>query len=300
MSLLRQIQDAAIDSSTPISDLLRRCAILANRLGNAEFKQWVDFELNGYPPSAALPDYRILPAPAIGDFEGAYGSWLRNIGIPPSSLPNEYRQYAERVLLRQPISFCAAMAQTDPSGSVNAPWPADLLVIVGRKIVSDMQLMGASQPISHASLVGIVDIVRNRVLEFAMQIEGVSPQAGEIDASPVVSPERVGQLYQTIIVGNVSNLAHGSPGAVQTSIVIQPGDLAALQRYLADLGVGGDDIKELETTLAAEKDAQGLGPKTTGWLAKLASKGVGVAGKVGGGVATGLINKAILQYLGIG
>ena len=226
MSLLRQIQDAAVDSSTPITDLLRRCAILANRLGNAEFKHWVDSELNGYPASATLPDYRIIPSQAHGNFAGAFGSGLNNFVIPPSSLSKEYRRYAERVMLHQPISFCAAMAQTDLSGSVNAPWPGDLLLIVGREIVPDMQLVGANQPISRASLLGIVDIVRNRVLEFAIQIEGVSAHAGEIHASPAVSPEKVAQLYQTIVVGNVSNVASGSLARCRP---VSPSQLATSQ-----------------------------------------------------------------------
>lgn len=32
-----------------VSDLLRKCKILAYRLGNDDFKSWVENELNGYP-----------------------------------------------------------------------------------------------------------------------------------------------------------------------------------------------------------------------------------------------------------
>lgn len=38
MSLLREIQDAAISTDSPIGDLLRRCKVLAARLGSAEFR----------------------------------------------------------------------------------------------------------------------------------------------------------------------------------------------------------------------------------------------------------------------
>ena len=41
MSLLRDIQAVAIDSTVPLTTLLRKCKVLAARLSNAEFKQWV-------------------------------------------------------------------------------------------------------------------------------------------------------------------------------------------------------------------------------------------------------------------
>ena len=41
MSLLRDIQAVAIDSTVPLTTLLRKCKVLVARLGNAEFKQWV-------------------------------------------------------------------------------------------------------------------------------------------------------------------------------------------------------------------------------------------------------------------
>jgi len=41
MSLLREITDAAVDTSVEISTLLRKCKVLAARLGNKEFDSWV-------------------------------------------------------------------------------------------------------------------------------------------------------------------------------------------------------------------------------------------------------------------
>lgn len=48
MSLLREIQDAAISSDVELAVLLRKCKVLAARLGSNEFKSWVESELSGY------------------------------------------------------------------------------------------------------------------------------------------------------------------------------------------------------------------------------------------------------------
>ncbi len=55
MSLLRDIQNAAVDKNTDVSTLLRQCKILSARLGNDVFKRWVDSELNGYETKDELP-----------------------------------------------------------------------------------------------------------------------------------------------------------------------------------------------------------------------------------------------------
>jgi hypothetical protein len=60
MSLLREIQEAAIDAKLPLATLLRKCKVLGARLGNGEFKEWVENELNGYTSTDDLPEYRVL------------------------------------------------------------------------------------------------------------------------------------------------------------------------------------------------------------------------------------------------
>jgi hypothetical protein len=49
VTLLRDIQAAATESSVPVGVLLRKCKVLAARLGDERFAEWVELELNGYP-----------------------------------------------------------------------------------------------------------------------------------------------------------------------------------------------------------------------------------------------------------
>lgn len=63
MGLLADIEAAATDSTVSISDLLRKCKVLAARLKHREFADWVNAELNGYNPSQ-LPPYRCVRLPS--------------------------------------------------------------------------------------------------------------------------------------------------------------------------------------------------------------------------------------------
>jgi len=69
------IPKSAIDSNMDVTTLLRKCKILAVRLGSKEFDQWVDHELNGYGGSEELPEYRISNYRLVREqFAGPFGS----------------------------------------------------------------------------------------------------------------------------------------------------------------------------------------------------------------------------------
>lgn len=78
MSLLRDIQNSAIDPEVDVSTLLRKCKVLSVRLANQEFSNWVDQELSGYKDVSLLPDYRIRNVESKGHFSGPFGSGLRD------------------------------------------------------------------------------------------------------------------------------------------------------------------------------------------------------------------------------
>lgn len=62
LPLILQIQQAAIDSTSSGTDVLRKTKVACTKLDLAEFGSWVDLELNGYAdaPADALPNYRKL------------------------------------------------------------------------------------------------------------------------------------------------------------------------------------------------------------------------------------------------
>lgn len=127
MTLLREIQDAAVSNSSPITELLRRCKILAARLGSAEFGAWVDNELNGYNDRNALPEYRRGEVESFGTLVGYAGSQATNLPIPPSTVAKEYRDKVTKTEMMLPISHYEDLLVKKESGTFQAPWPGDLI-----------------------------------------------------------------------------------------------------------------------------------------------------------------------------
>ena len=200
MSLLRQIQDAAVDSSVELPTLLRKCKILAFRLGNEDFKRWIDNELSGYDEKDDLPEYRILNVNSKGHFSGAFGSGLKNADIPLLCVPEDFRESLGHSYLMQPIAAIASLVSSQSSGTIQEAWNPDWVAHFGRNIYERMVCMQAWKVIPASALVAALDTVRTRVLNFVLEIEAQNPAAGEamIDEKPV-PPEKVQQIFNTYI-----------------------------------------------------------------------------------------------------
>jgi hypothetical protein len=209
MSLLRDIQQAAIDEHSQVATLLRKCKVLASRLGSQEFGEWIDNELNGYKNLDELPAYRILRVGSYGDFVGYGGSKGKNLPIPPMTLPEEIREYIQTSKLKMAVSALANLAESEDYSKES--WPPDVVSIVGSKIYRDMNCLSAWKVLPRPALIAVLDTVRTRVLNFALQIERENPEAGEapINSKPIPE-EKVSQVFNTYITGTVQNLATGS------------------------------------------------------------------------------------------
>lgn len=254
MSLLRQIQDAAIDSSVDLPTLLRKCTVLAARLGSDDFKQWIEYELSGYPNKESLPDYRVLVVHSKGHFAGAFGSGLRNGDIPLSCLPEKLREMLGHSYLMQPVAALEALIKDNAKGVLQEAWNPDIVAHCGGKIYQDMNCLAAWKVIPSGGIVAAVDAVRTRVLNFVLQIEAQNPQAGE--AQPNSSPvpmETVSQIFNTYITGNVQNLAPGSSNVGQTATYIEKQDnelFGKLLDVIKSASAEVEDIKSLSTAVA--------------------------------------------------
>ena len=216
MSLLREIQDAAIDSKTDLASLLRKCKVLATRLGSEEFKSWVDSELSGYKNVEDLPEYRVLQVTSKGHFFSASGLSMDNADIPMSCFPKKFHETMSRFNMMESVASIEALVSKLDGRAAQESWNPDFVVSVGKKIYQDMNCIHAWKVIPITALVGALDEIRNRILNFVLEIEVQDPDAGEapLNSSPV-PPEKVKQTFNTYITGSVQNIATGSHGFEQ-------------------------------------------------------------------------------------
>jgi hypothetical protein len=301
MSLLRDIQSAAIDGTSDLETLLRKCRVLAARLKQEEFKNWVQWELDGYPAGVELPDYRKFHCQCFGHFSGGFGSGLRNAPIPESCIPKDLRDNLTHVRMHDGVAALKDIADGCKDGALRSQWPADANPLFGHQIYEHMVLGQGWMLVPKSALVGILSTVRNRILNFALEIEASNPSAGE--ATPESTPvpkETVSQIFHTHIYGSVGNVASGQ-GITQTATVnIQQGDFCSLAAFLRKQRVDDDDVRDLQAAVESEPTPSNnnFGKKVSTWIGKMVQKSAEGSWKVTTTVASNVLTSAIKAYYG--
>ncbi len=295
MSLLDDIQVAATDPSHSLSDLLRKSQILAFRLRHEPFREWVAHELNGYPDDAGLPDYRgSLRGEIKADLAGMFGRAAKNVAVPLTNIPEEVRDRAVQFKFYQGVAMLESLigdARRTGETRVMSPFSAELAALT--PVWQDYQTISMWLEVPIASVVGILDQVRSRALEFVLEIETENPEAGATATKdPPVPLARADAIFNTVIYGGQVALG---PGA---TVSVTPGDLGSLMAYLDAQGVAKEDRAELEAALKADKNR--LGQRVKGWLGEMAVKTASFGGGVAENAAGGLIAAAVIRFLGVG
>ena len=305
MSLLNEIQADVTEANADIAAVLRKCKVLAVRLGSKDFQSWVDYELNGYPSENETPDYRIIKhIPSYGNSVGIGWSQLNYQPIPSTAIPEEYREAIANLYLTEPISYYSSLvAQFSSEPTIHWGWSPDLIAYLRGKILSGFQLTGAWQAISTSSVVALLDTVKNRVLNFVLEIEAVAPNAGEPSQGEKPIPEEhVQQVFNTVIWGGSAQIAAGNQTIkYDTDIKIIQNDFDSLRRFLSSLEVGEDNIRELGEAIQEDGKYQketGFGNKVQTWLEKMSCKAADGSWKIAISVAANLLTRALMQYYG--
>jgi hypothetical protein len=201
--------------------------------------------------------------------------------------------------MREGVSALVDLAKNCETGQMQLNWPADVYHLFGDKIYQDMQLMQAWMAIPKSVVIGILSTVRNRVLNFALEIEATNPDAGE--ATPNERPipeERVSQIFNNYIFGSVGSVASGHGISQTTQQNVNAGDFASLASFLRDIGFDEQDVSELQEAVTAESTAteKGFGPKVAGWLGRAVCKVAQGGMKISMSVASNVLAEALKNY----
>jgi hypothetical protein len=303
MSLIHDIQAAAISQDIDIPTLLRMCKLLAAHITHQQFAEWVDHELNGYPNITELPDYRVVKVDSYGTFSSSFAQANR-LQIPVSVLPEEFQKCYRYAYMGSSISAYTPLISGDKTGSIREPWPIALAVRYASKLTPDMQCVEAWKEIPIGAIMRLLDSVKTCVLGFAIDLEREAPDAGElyIDSKQTLSSDKMTQIFNTNITGNVGNLANAGTCFSQSATQIEQGDWQSLQSRLQEFGLSITDFKELKQDLdrvLATNDQEEKSKVVKSWSARLADKAYSGAASIGFQVAAAGVAKAIAIYLGL-
>jgi hypothetical protein len=295
-TLLRDIQSSALSVDTSVEVLLRQCVVLAARLNHNPLREWANLELTGYPGDVPLPPYRPkINTTVLGNLAGYFQSQLRNAGLAASAVPDdELRDALFTFEVRMGVPEMEALLESGGQ-TFTYPWPTDVVVLLQGAFYDDMNLMQAWKVLPATIFRSTLSGIRDRVLQFALDIEAENPEAGEAAPGEIPIPqEQVSQIFNQHFYGSIGAVATAGRDVAGVQGTV---NMTALTAALDSLGiekVASDALVEAVRADQAENGA--VGSRTREWLDRLSTGAIGLGSGVSAGVATDLIAK----LLGIG
>ena len=307
MTILDQLIDGLTEDSISTSNALRKFLVVGSRLQSEPIKAWVNGELNGYgkTPLEQYPSYRgPLSTPVQVLFAGPFQSW-QNYYLAEHEVPDEgeFRKAFFYIYLNQ--SLAALEEMTRAEDSLGTPWPTNAVMQLRRwsseqraPHMEMYEVHSAKQLVSKPLLHGVIDAVRNKALQLALDLQADVPDAGQSGGPTVQNKEverKVSFHFETHIHGGTNTVGMGEN--VTQNVAIKQGDSEALMLALEKLGLAQQDRQSLGEAL--QKDGNKPGHAVKDFLSKL---GVGLI-KIGGEVATqpaiAAVKTAITAFTGV-
>ncbi|MGE0117812.1 MAG: hypothetical protein AB7S71_00645 [Dongiaceae bacterium] len=211
-SLVEQLQADAINPSVRVGDLLRKAKIVASKLDLPEFESWVDTELNGYPQEQPVPSYRHVYGVVIclNPFRG----WQPvNFGEKAANISKQLSENSNY----QPVSEIEDLVVRDGgSGEFHIPFGTE----IAARLCQAMKI-GVTQValrVDRSGLVGILEAVRNAVLQWSLKLEktGIVGQGLSFSESERQRAHEPSVVYQ---IGRIENFS-GNIGAVSSEATV--------------------------------------------------------------------------------
>ncbi|HVZ93415.1 MAG TPA: hypothetical protein VG797_02790 [Phycisphaerales bacterium] len=300
IELLRKIQQAAVESSSDLGQIIRMCKVLAARLNSKPLDNWLLWESEGYPRDVDVPDYRILDLQITGHFSGGFGRELRNAPIPIACLPEQSQKALQKFHCRQSISSVQRLSEQSEGKPLTVPL-GDLSLALGQNVYQGMNCIHAWGAISSTELEEISNAVRNKLLDFsiALEKEGAIPIEGEKGAARPA--DQVSQIFNTTVYGGTLGVVGGAHAST-LSFQISQNSFEELIKFLHTQGLTPKDTHELKKAIESDSrpiSSSQFGPKVASWIAGMTKKAATGAWDVGVGAAANILSAALSKYYGI-
>lgn len=158
-----------------------------------------------------------------GTFAGPFGSGLNNVSIPTYLVEKHAGEQWVKKAVRESIAGVEELLRMTAEKGYLGIDASNLILLLQGKVYEDYSCIDISGFISRTAIAEIQQAVRSRILELTLELEKSIPAAAHVSFGALketeTDPEKVQQISQQIIYGNVTTAVAGSSGT-QISVEI--------------------------------------------------------------------------------
>ena len=298
MTLLDEIVDL-LSSSGSLETVLLKTKVLLHQIGHKELVPWVNNEVNGYPDDADLPPYRTVSAQPCAHIQYGYTQHT-NYVLPMYQLTEKQKETVSKMKITSSIGTVEQQVKTyreNQKGLIRALPPE--FGTFFQKELTDTHIISIWCAINMADMEGMAIHVRSRLLDFALELQGVvGVNAEPKDLIAKAATADAGQMFRTAVF----NISGGTAifGGSNIQVNNQKDDIEGLLKEVAKLGYEQKELEELRQAVIEDKSKNAtptvIDGETGKWYVNALKKVGKGAVKVGVDVATSVIVKALEHY----
>ncbi|UZX45511.1 hypothetical protein A6U84_25920 (plasmid) [Agrobacterium sp. 13-2099-1-2] len=303
MSLLLEIQNDAVSDKIPVLTLLRKLLVLASNLKSDVLEEWVRFEMNGYPAEAEVPKYRQIEM--YFKVTGANMAYqITNAPVPSTAVKVVTGKKDINILKYRRSIGTINVEELRSAENLSVDMMNYAHMLSGSVIEKSYAIHAFWGEVPPHEVIAIVDIVRNRILDFTLTLKREYPEAGEVGAlntNDASMEKAVMQIFNTTVQGNAGVIGVAKNSTI--NINVKNGDIQDLRQHLANFGVGIEDLDSLAVALKDEPNMTGdktFGPEVGRWVGGMVTKAASGVWGVGVKAGGALLERALLNYYGFG
>lgn len=231
--LVLQLQAECLDSRISILDVLRKALVVARKLSLTDAQSWIERELKGYKQGDKAPPHRLLTAQIRA--WNPYHGW-----VPVMFQESTEGTHLAKCFVGQPVGVLEELTN---HADQFLEFPFDSETESRLMMGLDLRLR-PTRHLSRAAVTGILDAVRNLVLDWCLQLE----KDGILGTGLTFSTkEKEVAAHSNYTINYNAPIAHsqvlqGSPFARQ-AIHVSETDLTAVSDFMRKLKAHATDLK---------------------------------------------------------
>ncbi|MGC1002420.1 abortive phage resistance protein [Pantoea agglomerans] len=291
-----ELQALARNRESDIIEVLLTAKMIAVKLGLKDLSEWMEYEIDGYPGDADLPEYRT--GQGIIRYWNPYQGWqnlqFRNV---PASVITTIQTYT----LSESISSMQYADSEDGMCRLVIPPRLVELILKGQETPSEICWFFSANKLKH-----IVTTVRNKILNWSLELEsqgilgmGLLFTQNEKDAAPLTVNNT--NIFHGA-VNNAGAIGAGNTGDIQQQNSISSGDIASLENELKKYGIADNDLSELKQLVeqSTKPTSKTEVEKSFGaWIGKITGQAFTGVLNIAGAAAPAILTNALCHFYNI-
>lgn len=270
------IEDITFDRIT-LSQALTRAKIIAYKISNTQFKDWIASELNGYSDHTKLPAYRIIPCDIFAEltnpFRGNY-----TVPFDVTALDNGLKSDKSFSLYEMNVT---QSIPTMEEGTLNNKdefygyeyLPQGLVNLLRGMVGEDGNIITAvKRRIQLSQIKHVINTTKQRLVDTLLELNDAFPNLEDEYKNDSHNEAKTQTIINQHIYGDYSNSNIGV-GENVTQTIEATSRLDELVNDIKSLGIDESDANEVKEIIIREKK-ENVGKKVMNWIGRMASKAI--------------------------